>query len=155
MFILICRQLIQHLVEEWRHDHKTLIIDETQYDFNVYNVPYYKYSGQEIGPMNSIPNEKSFPEPIYIPKPNYNVASHDSKTYIPPPPPQQLPVNFTVFSGYNNRRPPYLPQEQFPKNQIDFNTINKHTNQPYQYYQNYYTSIGEPQITPQQEWWKR
>lgn len=128
-----------------------MIIDEAQYDFNAYFLPYDKYGppvNQPIyGPMNSIQNEKLYPEPIYIPKPTYTAVTPDGKTYIPPPPPlYQVPQNFTDY--YSNVRQPFI-NPSYPKNHLDYN--NKYVNQPHQ--QNYYASIGHPQITHHQNEW--
>lgn len=146
--------MIQHLVEKWKHDHRTLIIDEAEYDFNAYFIPENKYTGTVpspiYGPINSIQNEKSLPEPIYIPKPTYDAVSPDGKTYIPPPP-QQTPRNHTQFTNYPQQ---YYNNGQFPSNQIEYN--NKYINQPYRYQQNYYATIGQPQIIHHEdEWLKR
>lgn len=163
------RQLIQQLVEKWRLDHKTLIMDESQYEFNAYFLPIedkIKYiptvHKQSIyGPIttttiihNEEPKKISLPEPIYIPKPSYPV-NLDGKTYIPPPPlraqastPVLYHQNLTDHHQ-SNINPLLVHHENHNNPQIDYNII-KFMNQPYQFRQNYYTGIGAPKITMQE-----
>lgn len=157
LFLLVFSQLIQHLIDKWRYDHRTLIMDESKYNFNSYTVPPVdSYNGVKppiYGPSNSIQYDKYYPEPIYIPKPTYTALHPIGKTYIPPPPPSSQ--NFTDFPGYFNRRPTGYFQENDPRNNL-FDYTNKQVNQPYQYQQNYYHRMGDPQSQyNQNQWWRR
>nr|CAI5823167.1 unnamed protein product [Callosobruchus analis] len=85
-------QLIHYLLEKWRYDHHTLLMDESREDFAsyitpsppppVYGPPNYPHH-QPFGPSNFLPQETYYPEPIYIPKPQHPFQDHPG-SYIPP-----------------------------------------------------------------------
>ncbi|RZC34609.1 uncharacterized protein BDFB_000458 [Asbolus verrucosus] len=97
-------QRIQYLIQKWRFDHSTTLLDESKEDFTSY---YYPGPSYKYGPSNIIKQDGYYPEPIYIPKPNYDFdqSTRIGNTYIPPKP--STPYNITQgFAGYPDRRPP-------------------------------------------------
>jgi hypothetical protein len=100
-YIVNCRQRIEYLIQKWRFDHSTTLVDESKEDFTSY---YYPPPSYKYGPSNNIKQEGYYPEPIYIPKPNYafDPSTRVGNAYIPP-----HPHNTTQsFAGYPDRRAP-------------------------------------------------
>jgi hypothetical protein len=100
-YIVNCRQRIEYLIQKWRFDHSTTLVDESKEDFTSY---YYPPPSYKYGPSNNIKQEGYYPEPIYIPKPNYafDPSTRVGNAYIPP-----HPYNATQsFAGYPDRRAP-------------------------------------------------
>lgn len=100
------RDVIHHLIQEWRFDHATILSSDTKEDFNTYYYPAPVY-----GPPNYRPPNTNPPEPIYIPKPQYPLNSFHgpNNAYIPPK--FKPAINFTssVFleKGYVYQQPPH------------------------------------------------
>ncbi|XP_068904375.1 protein spaetzle 5 [Tenebrio molitor] len=95
-------QRIEYLIQKWRFDHSTTLVDESKEDFTSY---YYPPPSYKYGPSNNIKQEGYYPEPIYIPKPNYafDPSTRVGNAYIPP-----HPYNATQsFAGYPDRRAQY------------------------------------------------
>ncbi|XP_063918037.1 protein spaetzle 5 [Zophobas morio] len=143
-------QRIQYLIQKWRFDHSTTLIDESKEDFTSY---YYPPPSYKYGPSNTIKPENFYPEPIYIPKPNYvfDQSSRVGNTYIPPQP----PVNYNttqLFTGYPDRRHPQTRIENYKySNDIPPSTSPRDTYGP----PNLYTSLSLPQTNPYIKVWNR
>ncbi|KAJ8966715.1 hypothetical protein NQ314_003368 [Rhamnusium bicolor] len=157
------KQLIHYLIQKWRYDHTTLLIDESRDDFASYFYPspspvYGPPNYQNYGPNNVIsPSDSYYPEPIYIPKPQYPFQDN-GVTYIPPKVTEQ---NYTNgLNGYQYRKPTYQ-QHNRGRQLLNYKYSNDipQTNrplysQPYQQ-DNYYPDIG-PQIAQyNNNIWKR
>ncbi|XP_060517385.1 protein spaetzle 5 isoform X2 [Cylas formicarius] len=93
--------LIHHLVQKWKFNHQSLIIDEAKDEFTAY---YYPPPPTIYGSPQYIPNHVNndegyhYPEPIYISKPQHTFPEQGG-FYIPPK--VFPPTNFTL--GFNDQ----------------------------------------------------
>ncbi|EFA04589.2 protein spaetzle 5 isoform X1 [Tribolium castaneum] len=105
---------IQYLIQKWRFDHSTILINESKEDFTSY---YYPPPKPKYGPPNTLP--AYYPEPIHIPKPNYVYQQNRAgNTYIPPPYNSTqtfggFPQGQYVKYKYSNNIPPSVPREAY------------------------------------------
>lgn len=140
------RELIHHLIQEWRYDHSTILSDESKDDFGGY---FYPPPTPVYGPPNYRPpnQEPTYTKPFHGP----------NNAYIPPK--FKAAANFSAgggFAGMTN----YLYQQ--PPREGQFYTYKysatQETHRPSYYHQaqNYYTGIGQPQVSHYaNEIWKR
>ncbi|KAJ8980645.1 hypothetical protein NQ317_011840 [Molorchus minor] len=103
-------QLIHYLIQKWRYDHTTLLSSESRDEFSAYyspppNTVYGPPNYQSFGPNNVAPPSEGgyYPEPIYIPKPQYQFPENRG-AYIPPKTSQNYTAN---FGGYPERKNEY------------------------------------------------
>ncbi|XP_071052681.1 protein spaetzle 5-like isoform X2 [Onthophagus taurus] len=136
-------QVIQYLLEKWKFDHTTLLMDESKDDFNT----YYVHSPQQ--------DTNYFPEPIHIPKPQYPTfypTSGGPHHYLPHQQHQNL-TGYHPFGGYPDRRKPFPPFfEPYQTNQlVSYKTKNPFLSQPPRMYK----FFGQNQNFNPNNWWKR
>ncbi|CAH1108922.1 unnamed protein product [Psylliodes chrysocephalus] len=147
-------QLINFLVKKWKYDHTTLFSSESKEDYSsyfyppvnpVYGPPNYRpptYDHQQMIPQQPIPphagaqQQNGYPEPIYIPKPQY---PFQDEGYNYPPPNYYQPQNFTGYSDPGNTKysNPYVGQPNRP------------------WYQPYQQVLEQPQYGQYNNLWKR
>ncbi|CAH1963743.1 unnamed protein product [Acanthoscelides obtectus] len=135
-------ELIHYLLEKWRYDHHTILMDESREDFAsyitpspppVYGPPNYHHH-QPFGPSNFLPQDNYYPEPIYIPKPQYPFHDHPGG-YIPP----KGHYNYTASQDQGGH-PSNFKYNNFPSQN------NRHYNPPYSTQgPSYFGNIGQTQ----------
>ncbi|XP_074027206.1 spatzle 5 Toll-1 receptor [Leptinotarsa decemlineata] len=96
-------QLIHFLIQKWRFDHSTLITSESREDFSSFFFPppnptYGPPNYHSYGPPAFNHHPTNYPEPIYIPKPQYPFQDYGN-VYLPP---NSYPVQ--NITGYPDRR---------------------------------------------------
>ncbi|KAJ8960878.1 hypothetical protein NQ318_020177, partial [Aromia moschata] len=159
-------QLIHYLIQKWRYDHNTLLTSESRDEFSSYYFPpppsavYGPPNYQSYGPNHVVPpSEGYYPEPIYIPKPQFPFPESGG-TYIPPPNagPAQ---NFSAggFAGYPDRKPAYQQGRAGQLLTYKYNNDIPQAGRPYfdQPLQSngYYTDVGTPLAPYGNNIWKR